>query len=150
MNFSNYQDIVEFAIKKEEEAIKAYGDMIEKAHLPGMKDLLEELRDDEVQHKELLEGSSKKEIHDHEIHDVQDLKISDYLVDEDLNPDISFQDLLIYAAKEEQKAIELYSDFHQKVKNPELKQLVEFLIEQEKLHKLKLETEYEKHVLQED
>jgi len=37
-----------------------------------------------------------------------------------------------------------------KVKNKELKRLFEFLIQQEKSHKLKLEEEYEKHVLEED
>jgi len=150
MDFASYKEVLKFAIEKEEEAIKAYGDMIEKAHIPGMKELLEDLRKEEINHKKLLEDSSHKEIHDHEIHDVEDMKISDYLVDENLNPDISFQDLLIYAAKKEQKAVSLYTHLHQKVKNPEMKQLLEFLIEQEKIHKLRLETEYEKHVLQDD
>ena len=83
-----------------------------------------------------------------EIKEVEDLKISDYLVEEPPSPDMNFQDLLILAAKKEQKAVDLYSDLERKVSKKELKKLFEFLIQQEKSHKLKLEEEYEKHVLE--
>jgi rubrerythrin len=63
---------------------------------------------------------------------------------------MDFQDLLIFAAKKEQKAMELYSDLADKSKKKEQKKLFDFLAMQEKSHKLKLETEYEKHVLWED
>ena len=81
---------------------------------------------------------------------VADLKISDYLVAEPLQADMSFQDLLIFAAKKEQKAVELYTVLMDLVSSPEQKKLFEFLAMQEKVHKLKLESEYEKRVLQED
>ena len=150
MNFKNFRDILDFAVKNEEAAIKSYGDLMEKTQLPGLKELLKELQQEERHHKQLLLHTGGKEIEEHEIHAVADLKISDYLVEDSLDPDSSFQDLLIFAAKKEKAAIDLYTSLLSKVKRPEFIKLFEFLIEQERSHKLKLETEYDKHILQED
>jgi rubrerythrin len=61
---------------------------------------------------------------------------------------MNFQDLLILAAKKEQKAVDLYADMERKVTETELKKLFQFLVQEEKTHKLRLEEEYEKHVLE--
>jgi rubrerythrin len=143
-----FEDFIEFAIKREEEAIKAYGDIAGIAKTPGLKKLLLDLQEDEKNHKKLLQNITEEKIDSLEIKEVTDLKISDYLVEETPSPDMNFQDLLILAAKKEQKAVDLYSDMERKVSEEELKKLFQFLIQQEKTHKLKLEEEYEKHVLE--
>ena len=81
---------------------------------------------------------------------VMDLKISDYLVEESLDTEMNFQDLLIFAAKKEQKAAELYAQLAARSDTPEMKKMFEFMVQQEKSHKLKLEKEYDDHVLEED
>ncbi len=143
-----FEDFIEFAIKREEEAIKAYGDLAGIAKTPGLKKLLLDLQEEERNHKKLLQDITEEKVDSLEIKEVDDLKISDYLVEEAPSPDMNFQDLLILAAKKEQKAVDLYSDLERKVSKKELKKLFEFLIQQEKSHKLKLEEEYEKHVLE--
>ncbi len=143
-----FEDIIEFAIKREEEAVKAYGDMADIAKTPGLKKLLLDLQEEEKNHKKLLQEVTKEKIESLEIEDVTDLKISDYLIEERPSADMNFQGLLILAAKKEQKAVGLYSNLERKVKKKELKKLFEFLIQQEKSHKLKLEEEYEKHILE--
>lgn len=143
-----FKDFIEFAIKREEEAIKAYGDIVEIAKTPGLKKLLLDLQEEERNHKKLLQDITKDKIDTLEIKEVSDLKISDYLVEEPPSPDMNFQDLLILAAKKEQAAVDLYSDMESKVNEEELKKLFQFLVQQEKTHKLKLEEEYEKHVLE--
>lgn len=148
--FQSTQKMIEFAIEREEAAIKAYGEMHDKAKTPGIKTLLRELQSEEKNHKKILQAIDQKDIAGFKHEEVADLKISDYLVDEPLSDDLSFQDLLIFAAKKEQKAVELYSELAQKANNAELKNLFEFLIQQEKSHKLKLEKEYEDRVLWED
>ena len=145
-----FEDIIEFAIKREEEAVKAYGDMADIAKTPGLKKLLLDFQEEEKNHKKLLQEVTKEKIESLEIEDVTDLKISDYLIEEPPGADMNFQDLLILAAKKEQKAVDLYSNLERKVKEKELKKLFEFLIQQEKSHKLRLEEEYEKHVLEVD
>jgi len=143
-----FKDFIGFAIKREEEAIKAYGDIADIAKTPGLKKLLLDLQEEERNHKKLLQDITEEKIESLEIKEVADMKISDYLVEEPPTADMNFQDILILAAKKEQKAVDLYSDLMRKVSKKELKKLFEFLVQQEKSHKLKLEEEYEKHVLE--
>jgi len=150
MELKRFDDIVKFAISREEAAIKAYGDMGERAQFPGLKELLLELQEEEKNHKKLLENISEEQIQDLEINEVIDLKISDYLTEEPPTDDMTFQDLLIIAAKKEQEAVELYTSLERSADDVELKRLFQFLIQQEKAHKLKLESEYEKRVLEDD
>ena len=150
MGSDAFKEIIEFAIRNEEKAIHSYGILAEISRTPGLKKLLLELQEEEKNHKKLLQEITEEKIESLEIEKITDLKISDYLVEEPPGSDMSFQDILILAAKKEQKAVELYSDMERKVENKELKRLFEFLIQQEKSHKLKLEEEYEKHVLEED
>ncbi|MFO7866079.1 MAG: ferritin family protein [Candidatus Aminicenantes bacterium] len=150
MNFSNFRDVIDFAIKREEEAIESYGDMLEQTRMPGLKELLSELREEEKKHKKLLQNISSEKIETLKIKDVTDLKISDYLVEEPTGQDMNFQDLLIYAAKKEKKAADLYSQLSERSEDPELKKLFDFLVQQEKSHKLKIEKEYDDHVLEWD
>lgn len=150
MELSNFDQVIQFAISREEDAIKGYGEMAEMAKIPGLQKLCLELQEEEKNHKKLLQDISTEKIESLKIKEVTDLKISDYLIEEPLSPEITFQDLLIFAAKKEQKAVDLYSAMKEKVETEELKKLFEFLIQQEKSHKLKLEEEYEKHVLEWD
>lgn len=150
MKLSNFGDAINFAITREEEAIQGYGNLIDLAKNPGVTKLLQELQEEERNHKKLLQNITKEKIESLAVTDVIDLKISDYLVEEPPSEDMNFQDLLIHAAKKEQKAVELYSNLANKFKEGDLKKLFEFLIEQEKSHKLKLETEYDSHVLEDD
>lgn len=150
MRLSTFKDIINFAIEREEEAIRGYGNMIDMAKMPGLKKLLKELQEEERNHKKLLKDLTEGKVELYEPTDVTDLKISDYLEEEPLNTDMDFQQLLIFAAKKEQKAVELYSDLAKKSKAEEPRKLFEFLEGQEKSHKLKLETEYDKHILEED
>ncbi len=150
MDLRNYEDIIKFAISREEAAIDAYGDMSEKTKTPGLRELLLELQGEEENHKKLLEDISDEQIASFKLEEVIDLKISDFLTEEPPSEDMSFQDLLILAAKKEHEAVELYTKLKENSDNEDLKKLFEFLITQEKSHKLKLETEYEKHVLEDD
>jgi rubrerythrin len=150
MDLKSYEDIINFAISREEAAIEAYGDMSEKAKTPGLKELLLDLQNEEKNHKKLLEDITTEQIASFKTEEVIDLKISDYLTKEPPSEDMTFQDLLILAAKKEQEAVELYTRLGEGSDNEDLKKLFDFLIAQEKAHKLKVETEYEKHVLEDD
>jgi len=147
---NNYDDIIKFAIQREEAAIKAYGEMHETAKTPGLKDLLLELQNEEKNHKKLLQDITEEQIASFPKEEVIDLKISDYLTEEPPSEDMNFQDLLILAAKKEQNAVDLYTKLRENAESNELKELFDFLITQEKSHKLKLEKEYERHVLEDD
>ena len=150
METKTFEQVIEFAIQREEEAVKAYGDMVEMAETPGLKTLLAELQNEERNHKKLLQDLTEERVESLKVKDVIDLKISDYLVEEPASADMNFQDLLILAAKKEQMAVELYSSLAEQAGQEEIKKLFEFLVMQEKSHKLKLEKDYETHVLDEN
>lgn len=150
MDTKTFGEVIEFAIKREEEAIQAYGNLMEMVETPGLKTLLAELQNEERNHKKLLQDLTEEKVESLKTEDVIDLKISDYLVEEPPSEDMNFQDLLILAAKKEQKAVELYSSLAEKASEEELQKLFEFLVMQEKSHKLKLEKEYETRVLEDD
>ncbi|MBN1222639.1 MAG: ferritin family protein [Candidatus Aminicenantes bacterium] len=150
MNMTSFESVVKSAIAREEAAIKTYGSLAQRAKSPGLKKMLLELQDEEKAHKKLLENIDDAKIQDLVIKDVPDLKISDYLTDEPPAEDMTIQDLLILAAKKEQEAVMLYTNLADNAKDQELKKLFQFLIQQEKSHKLMLEKEYDEHVLEQD
>lgn len=150
MDFSTFNDVIVFAIRREEEAAKTYADLRAMAQEESARKLLLDLEDEEKNHKRILQGLTEARTEAASGKDVRDLKISDYLVAEALDPAMNFQDLLIFAAKKEKKAVELYKDLAKGAKTRELRRLFEYLEKQEKAHKLRLELEYEKRVLWED
>ena len=148
--FRTIDDILAFAVQREEEAAAAYETMIVTARAPGLKKLLGELKEDEENHKKLLQELAEGQIVDQEPAKVVDLRISDYLITEPPHPDMGFQNLLIFAARKEHKAAQLYSALALRSTKDGQRKLFEFLAGQEKTHKLRLESEYERHVLGED
>jgi rubrerythrin len=150
MKFGNFKDVMKFAIQREEEAARNYGKLRTIAKEEAAKRLLADLEQEEKHHKKILQGLTKVKIEATASKNVKDLMISDYLVEEPLTPDMNFQDLLIFAAKKEKKAADLYSDLARRFSIKDHRALFEFLSKQEKAHKLRLELEYEKHVLWED
>ncbi len=148
--FASVADIIAFAIRREEEAARGYGELAAAAKTPGIRELLLELKSEEENHKKILESVTAEEIGRLTPSFVPDLKISDYLVDETLSSDMTFQELLIFAARKEQKAVELYERLTGMAPGAKERKVFEFLAGQEKSHKLKLETEYEKQVMWEN
>lgn len=145
----NFEDIIAFAVAREEEAAAGYADMMAAAETPGLKELFRELRDEEGDHKRLLEGLDPVGAGSLEPAAVEDLGITDSLKAEPSHPDMSFQDALIFAARKEEQAARLYAGLAEGTGRAEDRKLFEFLAGREKLHKLKIETEYDKRVLTE-
>ncbi len=148
--FHSVTEIITFAIGREIEAAEAYDRMAGSAATPGLRELLRSLRDEERAHRRLLEGLTPDQIGRFEPSLVPDLKIVDTLADETFAPDMTLQDLLILAARKEKEAVELYESLARAGEAAGLQQTFLFLAGQEKNHKLKLEAEYERRVLQEN
>jgi len=143
-------DILKFAIQREDEAARGYGDLAKTTADAAIKALLLDLQADEVSHRKLLRELSVSDDLPELGSAAADLKISDYLVEEPIGADSRLQDILIFAAKKEAKAVELYERLLGGASHPKHKRLFQFLAQQEKTHKLKLEQEYEKLVYQEN
>lgn len=148
--FGSLADVLEFAIQREVEAAASYARLAERSRQAAAKELLLDLQRQEKKHEEILRDLAAGRLVPLFHQDVPDLKISDYVLEEPVDADSGFQDLLILAAKKEAKAAELYMELRSRVTDPEHRRLFDFLIQEEREHKLRLEQEYERHVLEEN
>ncbi len=150
MKFESVDEILDFAIGKEEEAAQFYIDLARKMAPPNMKEVFEEFAQEEKKHKEklLLVKGGKKVLLTRE--KVMDLKIGDTLLAVDTTIDVSditYQEALIIAMKAEKAAFKLYHDLAKTTKDSELKNLFLSLAQEEAKHKLRFEIEYDDNIL---
>ncbi len=147
MKFNSIKEIIEFAIKKEEEAYNIYNTLKEKTKDKYLKKIFEELREEELKHKQkLIDFKEGKIILTPKSEKVPDLKISDTLLDVELKEDIDFQDALIFAMKREKLAFRLYTEIAEKTDNENARDLLNSLAKEEAKHKLRLETIYDDYI----
>jgi len=144
------EEVLDYAIGQEEQAAAFYADLAERAQKAGMRHILLEFSREEQRHKERLLAVKEGEHALTPEQQVVDLKLSDYLVEVDAAPDISYQDALIVAMKRERAAFNLYSDMAEKVQDSELKTVFVGLAKEEAKHKLFFESEYDERVLRDN
>jgi len=143
-------EILDFAIEREQAAADFYVDLAERANAAWMKEMLLGFSKEEMRHKGKLKSVKKGEKLLSSKQQVQDLKISDYLIDVEPEGDISLQDAMIVAMKREKAAYRLYSDLAAKVEDPEVKDLFLGLAQEEAKHKLYFEVQYDDQVLRDN
>jgi len=96
-------EILDYAIDQEQQAADFYADLASRVETPGMKKVLLDFAAEEQTHKERLLAVKQGE---HELtpeQEVLDLKLPDYLIEEDATGKISYQVALFGLAKEEAK-----------------------------------------------
>lgn len=145
MKFESVDDILAYAIGKEEEAVKFYMDLAGKEKFKAVKETFEGFAKEEEKHVALLTGlqTDKSKVEDYELKVVPDLKISDYLVETEYKEGMFMQDILRIAMKREEVAVKLYNDLAGKTDNAEVKRVMNILAQEEAKHKLGLETMYD-------
>ena len=150
MKINNIEETLEFAIGKEQEAHDFYLDLAARADRPGMKTIFTQFAGEELGHKNKLVAikSGKRMLPKDE--KVMDLKISDYVVDVEPSQDLDYQKALILAMKKEKAAFRLYTDLAAATGDPELKEILLGLAQEEAKHKLRFEVEYDENILAEN
>ncbi len=142
--FKSVDEILDFAIAKEEEAYQFYTDWVEKLDNPTMREVFQEFAQQEMGHKEKLlkvkEGKMPLTVSPT---GVPDLKISDYLVEVKPHAAVSYQEALIVAMQREKAAFRLYNDLAAQTESGELRNLFLALAQEEARHKLRLEIAYD-------
>ena len=140
-------DVLDFAIRNEEEARDFYRDLAGKIDNKAMQKILEGVALEEEGHrKKLLNVKSSGGFQPVETK-VVDLKISDYLVVPDSNKELEYQDILILVMKREKAAFKLYINLAETATDPALRDIMIGLANEEAKHKLHFEVEYDTHFL---
>jgi rubrerythrin len=148
--FKTIDDILDFAIMGEQEAVDFYTQLAHQSVTPAIKKVFLEYAEEEMRHKAKLVRI--KEGHTFQLSGdkVRDLKISDYLVDVKSSPKMNYEEALIFAMKKEKKAFMLYMKLADEAADPEMKKVFLSLAEEESKHKLSFELEYDNYILREN
>ena len=145
MNFESIEDILHFAIEKEEEAAAFYKDVAAQELFSGAKQTFLEFAREEEKHAALLrdfEGSQDK-IAEYKLKWVPDMKRSDYIVEMVYEKGMHYTDILRLAMKREEKALALYNELQAKTDKDEYVRLFQILAQEEAKHKQFLEGMYD-------
>lgn len=149
-DFTNINDILDFAIRAEQEAVDFYSSLSLNASNPEMVAVFQQFAKEEMGHKSRLIKIKEEGIFTVKEEKVQDLKIADYLVDIQPTPDMNYQNALVVAMKKEKASFKLYSDLAEKAPSPELSSIFLSLAMEESKHKLRFELEYDEYILREN
>ena len=148
--FNSVDEILDFAIKAEQDAVDFYTDLSKSMVHPEMQSVFIEFAQEEVKHKAKLTKVKEENIFELSKEKIADLKIADYTVVIKPNPDMSYQDALILAMNREKAAFKLYTKLSTKTDDENLKSLFLSLAQEESKHKLRFELEYDEFILKEN
>jgi rubrerythrin len=148
--FKNINDILDFAINQEQEAVDFYNDLASKSSNKAMQKIFQQFAQEEMGHKAKLLDIKQNGIFDVSSEKITDLKIADYIIDAKPTPKMTYQDALVLAMKKEKAAFKLYLSLSERAPGNELKSLFVMLAQEESRHKLRFELEYDEYVLRDN
>jgi rubrerythrin len=145
MSFESIEEIINFAIAREKEAVAFYEDAIKQESYVGARKTFESFAAEERKHVALLEGFLRGEtkVTDYTFEWIPDMKRSNYMVDLTYEKGMSYPDALRLAMKREEKALALYNELNEKADEEEVVKVFKMLAQEEAKHKLALETLYD-------
>lgn len=148
--FSTIQEILEFAMTGEQEAVDLYTRLSNESNIPEMKQVFMEFAREEMGHKARLMKIRDEGAMEHSGLKITDMKISDYTTDVTPTPDMDYRDALLLAMNREKKAFKLYTRLAAEAPDQKLKDLFFSLAQEEAKHKLRFELEYDEYVLRDN
>ncbi len=145
--FTSVEEILNFAIEKEQEAHDLYHGLAARVKKQWVNDLLESFAREELGHKAKLAGVRDGKVLTPSPKQVADLKISDYLVEVSPRADMDVQDVLMIAMQREKASFRLYNDLAALAQDGGVRSTFLALAQEEAKHKLRVESLYEDKVL---
>lgn len=146
--FGSIDEILAFAIDGEKQAVQFYTSLAQQATRASLKEVFEDFAKEEKKHVTLLSdmAGNKEKIDSYEFKKVTDLKISDYMVEIEYKEGMPMPEILKIAMKREEKATKLYTMLSEQTDDAAGKKLFSILAQEEKKHKLTLETMYDDYM----
>ena len=150
MNFDSIDDILDFAIEKEREAVEFYTELSKQESFDSSKSVLLEFAEEERKHERLLTDfkENRQAIENYKLEWITDIKRSDYLIDITYESGMPFADTLRLAMKREEMALALYNQLIEKADDESVRKVFQILCQEEAKHKNILETIYDDHMAQ--
>lgn len=146
-DLKTFEEVLDFAISNEIDAANMYTELANNTTVPGMKETLLQFANEEKGHRAKLEGIKSGSSALPLDTKVTNLKMAEYLSDVDLEPNMDYQQTLIFAMKKEKQAFKLYSTLAEFAEDQGLKDTFFALAQEEAKHKLRFELEYDENIL---
>jgi rubrerythrin len=145
------RDILRMAIQHEEEAHTLYERAARAAERAEAQQALRDLASQEEGHRRRLQAMLRGDTFAATLRiparRVEDLGLTDYLVEAPLTPDSDLQEILIVAGKREKGSHELYAALGQAAEQEDARALFALLAAEELSHKQRVEALYEQLML---
>ena len=148
MNFESIEEILKFAIKKEQEAADFYEEVAQQETFAGSQKTFLEFAAEERKHQAMLEHFevSREKVKAYKLKWIPDMKRSDYMVEMVYEKGMHYADILRLAMKREEKALALYNQLQSKTDRDEYIRLFKVLAQEEAKHKQFLEGLYDDYM----
>lgn len=148
--FRSVDDILDFAMNSEQEAVDFYNSLAESTQNEEMQKIFNQFAQEEISHKARIRKIKEEGTYEISRERLRNLKVSDYMVNVKPTPDMSYPDALVLAMNKEKAAFRLYMDLSEQTDQQEMKDLFLTLAQEESKHKLRFELEYDEYVLREN
>ena len=144
------KELINRAAEEEDKSYKFYMNALDITEDAAAKVWLRELAEEEIKHKDMLLNFDTSKITKFEPGKIQDLHITEFLVDKDVTDIKNFQDVLIVAMKKEQKSYNFYVSMAQSSDNVDMRNLCRILAQEELKHKHRIELYYDDIIFKEN
>jgi rubrerythrin len=138
MQVEEYKKIISVAVGNEIEAYEFYAGVSEKVKNSSLKAIFKELADEEKKHKNSLEGFLS-DLRPMRFDEKKDYKISETVEKPRLSLDMKPSDAIALAMKNEEEAMNIYTDLANCSSDQEQKKVFQALAKMEQGHKARLE-----------
>lgn len=144
-NIETDLEVLEYAVQREQEAYNFFMTLATRVKDPGMRNMLESLAVEELEHRAKLELEFIKNgvTVDTGFKD-SSADTSPYAVIDEVTQDLDCKDILEICIRKEELSFKMYADLLLRVREKNTKETLLTLMEEEIKHKFRFETEYEK------
>lgn len=149
MEFVTLDEVIKFAVEREDTAYKLYKRAAELSTSIASKKMFEELAAEEATHKEVFSKIDEEKAENHKLCKLPESSIAKYLADVPFRADLGYSEILAYALKTEENAYQLYKAAAGMTEDPRLQKVLLSFADVELGHRRRIEAIYEERVLTE-
>ncbi len=149
MKFVTLEEVIKFAVEREDTAYKLYKRAAELSTSIASKKMFEELAAEEATHKDVFSKIDEEKAESHKLCKLPESSIAKYLADVTFRADLTYSEILAYALKTEENAFQLYKAAAGMTDDPRLQKVLMSFADVELGHRRRIEAIYEERVLTE-
>ena len=149
MKFVTLEDVISFAIEREDTAYKLYKRAAELSTSIAAKKMFEELAGEEAAHRNVFVKIDEDKAENHKLCMLPESSIAQYLADVPFRDNLTYSEILAFALKTEENAYQLYKAAAGMTDDPKLQKVLMNFADVELGHRRKIEAIYEDRVLTE-